>query len=97
MIIKIDCREKDLLELMTPTAPAPAPAPAPALYHYMMDLGDGITIKVPLPNTTMNTKMKNPRKSLGTTTASTINHEIKTERLPLGDVILHDPSQGQGR
>lgn len=93
MIIKIDCREKDLLELMTPTAPAPAPAPA--LYHYMMDLGDGITIKVPLPNTTMNTKMKNPRKSLGTTTASTINHEIKSERLPLGDIILNDPKQGQ--
>jgi ERCC4-type nuclease len=102
MIIKIDCREKDLLELMTPPAPTPAPVPAPApvpvLDHYMMDLGDGITIKVPLPKTTMNTKMKTPRKSLGTMAAAATNHEIKSERLPLGDIILHDPKQGrQGR
>ena len=92
MIIKIDCRERDLLELMKP-APAPAPAPTtPATEpdHYIMDLGDGVTMKVPLPKKTV--PMTKTKKSLAVAT----NHEIKSERLPLGDIILHDPSQGQG-
>ena len=91
MIIKIDCREKDLLELMKP-APIPAPA-APEPDHYIMDLGDGVTMKVPLPKKTV-PPMTKTKKSLATAVATT-NHEIKSERLPLGDVILHDPSQGQ--
>ena len=94
MIIKIDCREKDLLELMKP-APTPAPV-APEPDHYIMDLGDGVTMKVPLPKKTV-PPMTKTKKSLATTTAVlATNHEIKSERLPLGDVILHDPSQGQG-
>ena len=97
MIIKIDCREKDLLEIMKP-APAIAPtatAPAPAPDHYIMDLGDGVTMKVPLPKKTASTPtMTKTKKSLA---AVATNHEIKSERLPLGDIILHDPSQGQGR
>ena len=98
MIIKIDCRERELLELMKPSAAIPvAPAPAPAVTesdHYIMDLGDGVTMKVPLPKKTVpRTKSK---KSLATTFIATTNHEIKSERLPLGDIILHDPSQGQG-
>jgi ERCC4-type nuclease len=105
MIIKIDCREKDLLEIMkpapapaiAPTAPTAPTAPAPEPDHYMMDLGDGVTMKVPLPKkTTPTMKAKNPRKSLGIT-ALTTNHEIKSERLPLGDIILHDPTQEQGQ
>jgi len=102
MIIKIDCREKDLLELMKPTAtiaaePAPAPAPAPEPDHYIMDLGDGVTMKVPLPKkSTPTMKTKNPHKALGITAATT-NHEIKSERLPLGDIILHDSGTGQGQ
>ena len=100
MIIKIDCREKDLLEMMRPApATATAPAPAPEPDHYIMDLGDGITMKVPLPKKTASTptttKTKTYRKSIGMTAAT--NHEIKSERLPLGDIILHDPGQGQGR
>ena len=87
MIIKIDCREKDLLEIMKPAAPAPATAPTipePAEPdHYIMDLGDGVTMKVPLPKnkaTTKATKLPKPKpKSLG---VSTINHEIRSERLP---------------
>jgi ERCC4-type nuclease len=100
MIIKIDCREKDLLELMKPSsaisvAPTPTPA-APEPDHYIMDLGDGVTMKVPLPKKTV-PPMTKTKKSLATTTAVlATNHEIKSERLPLGDVILHDPSQGQG-
>jgi ERCC4-type nuclease len=93
MIIKIDCRERELLELMTPAA-APIPAAAaPEPDHYLMDLGDGVTMKVPLPkkNNTTTTKTK---KSLAVATS----HEIKSERLPLGDIILHDPAgQGQGQ
>lgn len=104
MIIKIDCREKDLLELMRPApaaAPAATPAPAPPPFaepdHYIMDLGDGVTMKVPLPKkTTPTMKTKNPRKSIGAATVViATSHEIKSERLPIGDIILHDPSQGQ--
>jgi ERCC4-type nuclease len=109
MIIKIDCREKDLLHLMRPVASAAgvspdtksAPAPAPEPDHYLMDLGDGMTMKVPLPkktpaNTAANTAASCKGKSLDTAaaTAATI-HEIKSERLPLGDIIIHDPAQGR--
>ena len=102
MIIKIDCREKDLLEIMkpagmstacTPTAPTPTePAPEPAEPdHYIMDLGDGVTMKVPLPKNKATAKATKPKpKSLG---ISTINHEIRSDRLPLGDIILYDPTQ----
>jgi ERCC4-type nuclease len=91
MIIKIDCRERDLLELMKPSAAIPvAPAPpATEPEHYIMDLGDGVTMKVPLPKKTA--PMTKPKKSLAVAT----NHEIKSERLPLGDIILHDPRQGE--
>jgi ERCC4-type nuclease len=99
MIIKIDCREKDLLEMMRPV-PATATAPAPEPDHYIMDLGDGVTMKVPLPKKTASTptttKTKTYRKSIGTAAVViATSHEIKSERLPLGDIILHDPSQGQ--
>jgi ERCC4-type nuclease len=102
MIIKIDCRERELLELMKPSAAiSVAPAPAPTVTepdHYIMDLGDGVTMKVPLPKKNKPPTAKFPKaKSLATTTAVlATNHEIKSERLPLGDIILHDPSQGQG-
>ena len=99
MIIKIDCRERELLELMKPSAaipvaPASAPEPAPEPDHYIMDLGDGVTMKVPLPKKAV--PMTKTKKSLATTVIATTNHEIKSERLPLGDIILHDPIQGQG-
>ena len=96
MIIKIDCRERELLELMKPSA-AITVTPAPTVTepdHYIMDLGDGVTMKVPLPKKNKPPTAKFPKaKSLAA--AATTNHEIKSERLPLGDVILHDPSQGQ--
>lgn len=50
-------------------------------------------MKVPLPKnktTTKATKTIPKPKSLG---VSAINHEIRSERLPLGDIILHDPTQ----
>ena len=89
MIIKIDCRERDLLDYIKP---APAPAPADRVStpitdepdHYIMDLGDGMTMKVPLPKKTTPTPM--PKKTLDT---SKLNlHEIKSERLAIGDVII---------
>ena len=98
MIIKIDCRERELLELMKPSAAIPvAPASAPTVTepdHYIMDLGDGVTMKVPLPKKAV--PMTKTKKSLATTVIATTNHEIKSERLPLGDIILHDPTHRQG-
>ena len=91
MIIKIDCRERELLELMKPSAAIPA-APAPTPEHYIMDLGDGVTMKVPLPKKTA--PMTKSKKSLAVIAT---NHEIKSERLPLGDIILHDPTHTQGQ
>jgi ERCC4-type nuclease len=92
MIIKIDCRERELLEMIKPV-PAPAPAPAEP-DHYIMDLGDGVTMKVPLPKNT--TKTMKTKKSLERTAAATTNHEIKSERLPIGDVIISDTTTTQG-
>jgi len=94
MLIKIDCREKELLALLTPatatataTAPPP-PAPAPAEPDfYLMDLGDGMTMKVPLPKKSLGGASAKKRK-----VAVSTAHEIKSERLPLGDIILHDPA-----
>ena len=78
---------------MKPSAAIPVtPAPAPAEpEHYIMDLGDGVTMKVPLPKKTA--PMTKPKKSLAVAT----NHEIKSERLPLGDIILHDHTHTQGQ
>ena len=90
MIIKIDCRERELLEMIKPV-PAPAPAEPD---HYIMDLGDGVTMKVPLPKNT--TKTMKTKKSLERTAAATTNHEIKSERLPIGDVIISDTTTTQG-
>jgi ERCC4-type nuclease len=108
MLIKIDCRERELLDLMTPTpvAATAVVAATPPPDHYLMDLGDGMMMKVPIPKTHAALPphtMK--RKSLGAPTSGATRpavlnnrHEIKSERLPLGDIILHDPTaQGQGR
>lgn len=100
MLIKIDCREKELLELMRPamepTTAAPA-LPTAEPDHYIMDLGDGITMKVPLPKNKAAAAAQKTRgpKTRPTVSKSLEHHEIKSERLPLGDIILHDPSQGQ--
>ena len=103
MLIKIDCRERELLELLTPTpvaATPTAPTPTDAPTHYLMDLGDGMMMKVPIPKThAALPPQTTKRKSHATATAPTVLkncHEIKSERLPLGDIILHDPA-GQGR
>ena len=101
MLIKIDCRERELLDLMKPAttaaaAPAPAPAATPPADHYLMDLGDGMMMKVPIPKT-HSVLPPQTRKSPATRPTVLQNrHEIKSERLPLGDIILHDPA-GQGR
>lgn len=69
MIIKIDCREKELLEMMKPAASTsastsvPAPTPASEPDHYIMDLGDGITMKVPLPKNKAITKATKAKSS----------------------------------
>jgi ERCC4-type nuclease len=94
MIIKIDCRERELLEIMKPAPTVVAAAAEPEPDHYLMDLGDGVTMKVPIPKKTGTTKATKAKP----TTVLQNRHEIKSERLPLGDIILHDPAgQGQGR
>jgi ERCC4-type nuclease len=101
MIIKIDCREKDLLEIMKPETPktsTTAAAAAAAAHaepdYYIMDLGDGMTMKVPLPKPKQSSQKSKPIKPTPKP-KSLENHEIISERLPIGDIILHDPSQGQ--
>jgi ERCC4-type nuclease len=97
MLIKIDCRERELLDLMKPaTTAAAAPAATPPADYYLMDLGDGMMMKVPIPKT-HSVLPPQTRKSLATRPTVLQNrHEIKSERLPLGDIILHDLA-GQGR
>lgn len=102
MIIKIDFREKELLTLLTPALIAPALTPVapppPEPDYYLMDLGDGMTMKVPLPKKSLgganacHTTAKKRKVGASSTSATRTNvHEIKSERLPLGDIILHDP------
>lgn len=99
MLIKIDCREKELLDIMKPTAapahPCAEPEPESEPDHYIMDLGDGMTMKVPLPKNKAAAGQKSQRQKPTPKPKSLEHHEIRSERLPLGDVILHDPSQGQ--
>jgi ERCC4-type nuclease len=59
-----------------------------------MDLGDGVTMKVPILKKTKTPTTKTHATAAAAAVAT--NHEIKSERLPLGDIILHDPA-GQGR
>lgn len=99
MLIKIDCREKELLDLLG-KKPAPItpieeqePGPEPEPDHYIMDLGDGMTMKVPLPKNKATKPMKPKLTRPKSLDESIINHEVKSERLPLGDIILHDPTQ----
>jgi ERCC4-type nuclease len=97
MLIKIDCRERELLEIMKPApAVATAAAPAPEPDHYLMDLGDGMMMKVPIPKTHSVLPPHNRKSPATRPTVLQNRHEIKSERLPLGDIILHDPA-GQGR
>lgn len=103
MLIKIDCREKELIELFRNTVAAAlvetsplCAEPEPEPDHYIMDLGDGMTMKVPLPkNKAASVKTSKPKPKPKSLEQSIINHEIKSERLPLGDIIIHDSSQGQ--
>jgi len=97
MIIKIDCRERELMELLKPATtelePAhDAPEPEPEPDHYIMDLGDGMTMKVPLPkNKATAASSVQKKKTHRPKPKSLENHEIKSERLSIGDVILHEP------
>jgi ERCC4-type nuclease len=103
MLIKIDCRERELLDIMKPamepTTAAPAlPCAEPEPDHYIMDLGDGMTMKVPLPKNkaTAAATAGQKHRTQKPKPKSLEHHEIKSERLPIGDIILHDPSsQGQ--
>lgn len=97
MLIKIDCREKELLTLLPPTVASSAPAPTPVApphaepEYHVMDLGDGITMKVPLPKKSLGGASVAKKRKVGTSVVASTVHEIKSERLPLGDIILHDP------
>ncbi len=94
MIIKIDCRERELLELMKPALGPTDTMPTEPDY-YIMDLGDGMTMKVPLPKNNKATAAQKQKAPKPPKPKSLEHHEIKSERLSLGDIILHDPSQGQ--
>ena len=82
MLIKIDCREKDLLDILV-NIPAPPTPTAPEPDHYLMDLGDGMTMKVPLPKTKPPQRKSLSESHSAAAGVTSTNHEIKSERLPL--------------
>ena len=112
MIIKIDCREKDLyLKLNNGNdknaknvKAAIKNKPASEPKYHIMDLGDGMTIQVPIPQNMNKNKCKpgaetgdaaaeqNVSSSTVTNTQSnTHNHTVISERMAIGDIAILRP------
>lgn len=91
MFIKIDCREKDLylklnngknVNSVIKNKPANEPK------FHIMELGDGITIQVPIPQN-MNKNKGKPGCGPGDITASNAhNHTVISERMAIGDIAI---------
>ena len=105
MIIKIDCREKDLyLKLNNDNGenaknanPAIKNKPVNEPKFHIMDLGDGMTIQVPIPQN-MNKSKGKPEAGTGDTeqsvSSSTVsntqshNHTVISQRMAIGDIAI---------
>ena len=99
MIIKIDCREKDLylklnngenVKVNSVIKNKPANEPK----FHIMDLGDGMTIQVPIPQNMNKNKGKaggGPGDITATNTQSAHNHTVISERMAIGDIAIMRP------
>jgi ERCC4-type nuclease len=102
MIIKIDCREKDLYlklnngngngngngENTKNVKSAIKNKPVNDPKFHIMDLGDGMTINVPIPQN-MN---KSKSKPAAATESNTHNHTVISERMAIGDIAIMRPA-----
>jgi ERCC4-type nuclease len=104
MIIKIDCREKDLYlklnngigngngngngENTKNAKQAIKNKPVNDPKFHIMDLGDGMTINVPIPQN-MN---KSKSKPAAATESNTHNHTVISERMAIGDIAILRPA-----
>jgi ERCC4-type nuclease len=94
MIIKIDCREKELYlklnngngngENTKNVKSAIKNKPVNDPKFHIMDLGDGMTINVPIPQN-MN---KSKSKPAAATESNTHNHTVISERMAIGDIAI---------
>ena len=99
MIIKIDCREKDLylklnngenVKVNSVIKNKPANEPK----FHIMDLGDGMTIQVPIPQNMNKNKGKaggGPGDITAKNTQSAHNHTVISERMAIGDIAIMRP------
>jgi len=102
MIIKIDCREKDLYlklnngngngignsENTKNVKSAIKNKPVNDPKFHIMDLGDGMTINVPIPQN-MNKSKSKPEAA---TESNTHNHTVISERMAIGDIAILRPA-----
>lgn len=101
MIIKVDCRERDILSLLNSenTVDVEANNSEEPKFH-IMDLGDGVTIQVPIPKQITPkgkpSSMKTMPKSIEQSNLShkkSGRHKVVSERLAIGDIaIMKDQS-----
>lgn len=96
MIIKIDCREKDLYLKLNNGENVKANSviknkPANEPKFHIMDLGDGMTIQVPIPQN-MNKNKGKPGCGPGDITATNAHtHTVISERMAIGDIAIMRP------
>jgi crossover junction endonuclease MUS81 len=98
MIIKIDCREKELYlklnngngnsENTKNVKSSIKNKPVNDPKFHIMDLGDGMTIQVPIPQN-MN---KSKSKPAAATESNTRNHTVISERMAIGDIAILRPA-----
>lgn len=107
MIIKIDCREKDLYlklnndngENAKNAKPAIKNKPVNEPKFHIMDLGDGMTIQVPIPQN-MNKSKGKPEAGTGdteqsvssSTVSNTHTHTVISQRMAIGDIAIMRPA-----
>lgn len=107
MIIKVDCREKEVYAKITDIilrsedekSVTKKIVPKQVTKFHIMDLGDGMTIQVPIPNSIGNcSKDKSKNKSLDqseineeeieSTDKDSGRHKIISARMPIGDMSI---------
>lgn len=100
MFIKIDCREKDLYlklnngndndkNVMVNSVIKNKPANEPK--YHIMELGDGMTIQVPIPQNMNKNKGKTGGGPGDITATNAHTHTVISERMAIGDIAIMRP------